>query len=328
MTGAGTGMDDGRPEPGGVRLFKLIGHRRHENARLLFDTGSRRAEYLAALRHDSVLLGEPQVVFVRPDGVDRPIRAHWRARGHTSGPWRTLTFCASCPHPVYCGTVRTRCELSSDGNPRRAFRTPPAHVEDGSPLGLGALTAAAKSGQIWLNQVDTVVGLVRQLLGTAWNLQLRRWRGEIGRGRAEVLDSLECEWAALIFKGRNPRYAVLPWNTDPARLDRHVMRECYADGEETEDFTAEGGIVAGLMDRLTADARFTVDGLAYEGREQNEAEWAKVAAPFEEQVLWTASILLGLPAGALAASSTACAASAAGSVARPPPRRPVPDADD
>lgn len=318
--------DDRRPEPGGLRLFRLFGHERHENGRLLFDTGPRRAGYLAALRNDLVLLGKPQVVFVRPDGVDRPIRAHWRAQGRTAGPWRTLTFCAACPYPVYCGTVRTRCELSPDGNPRRAFRAPPAYVEDGSPLGLGALTAAAQNGQIWLNQVDTVVGLMRRLLGTAWDLQLRRWRGEISRSRADVLEHLECEWMAAIFEGCNPRYATLPWNTDPVQLKSHIRLKCYPD--EGEDFPATGSIVVGLMECLVQNARTTAREFAYGGREQSEEEWAKVAALFEEQVLWTASILLGLPAGALAAVPAAPATPAAGAVARPPPRRPVPDADD
>lgn len=62
MIGVQADTDDGRPEPGGVRLVEPIGRERHENARLLFDAGPRRAEYVAAVRYDPVLLDEPRVV--------------------------------------------------------------------------------------------------------------------------------------------------------------------------------------------------------------------------------------------------------------------------
>jgi hypothetical protein len=216
--------------------------------------------------------------------------------GH-KGSQRCLKFCEQCPHSDYCG-MNFSCGLSEDGDPQQAFHLAsiPASVEPAAPLGLQPLLDTQDLGQIWLNDIDTVYELLYVLESMTLEIWTRWWNGEVAEGEAEFLEQLLIEWYAKMFRGLNPRYAVLKWNCDPGGLNRYIVEKYYVEENEynLEDCPHENAI-EGILDCCSATARFAIREMASGERHLTEEDVTRIWEEIASDALYHTPFMLGIP---------------------------------
>lgn len=241
---------------------------------------------------------KPGVVFVRPDGADRPVYACWRDQDRTKGPWRTLHFCDNCPDPEVCGYLSRGCRLSPDGKPKKAFK-PKATVRSGPEAGpFGGYLEAMSAGQIWLNQVNNAFQVLHELHGRVWEIEWLKLAGEIYPNEAEFRQRLEKRWTAAIFEGRNPRYAVMAWNTDPQQLRAYIIKKYYVEEQDANPEDAPPledailGVIEATANAVPMELEWMLEKVVDEITDELLQETLKNLA---DDAAYHTRILLGLP---------------------------------
>ena len=77
---------------------------------------------------------------------------------------------------------------------------------------------AEAEGKVWLNSVGTMMSLMLGTLTAMAELEWQRQNKELAEDLYEAEMQRHSSSLVQILTGENPRYAVLPWNTDPNQL--------------------------------------------------------------------------------------------------------------
>ena len=99
------------------------------------------------------------------------------------------------------------------------------NIEDSIPLGMQQLIDTESNGKIWLNSIPVVNELLDDLQRVAWHARIQQAKHEITAHKSAYLVNAKISELVQIFEGRNPAYAVLPWNTDPHQMKAYIMKQ-------------------------------------------------------------------------------------------------------
>lgn len=99
------------------------------------------------------------------------------------------------------------------------------NIEDSIPLGMQQLIDAESDGKIWLNSIPVVNELLDGLQRVAWHARIQQAKHDITAHQSAYLVNAKISELVQIFEGRNPAYAVLPWNSDPHQMKAYIMKQ-------------------------------------------------------------------------------------------------------
>lgn len=239
-------------------------------------------------------------MFVRPDDSNRAVLACWSADAGLEGAWETLRFCDDCPDPEVCGYVDRVCRLTNYRHPQTTFAFAKDEVTLAEASPFGDMLKASACGKLWLNQINTAFTVLNDLHARTWQIHCARLAGDIGPVEARFRQHLEERWTTAIFEGRNPLFAVLPWNTDPKQLRAHLIKKYFIEdqGADPEEAPAPDEAIAAVITACADAVSFELEQMleaASEDEELPEHSLKKTLDALADDAASHVKVLLGLP---------------------------------
>ena len=167
------------------------------------------------------------------------------------------------------------------------------NIEDSIPLGMQQLIDTESNGKIWLNSIPVVNELLDDLQRVAWHARIQQAKHEITAHKSAYLVNAKISELVQIFEGRNPAYAVLPWNTDPHQMKAYITKQDDYWGDDA-DVTHDDALPR-LLDCCAAAATFGVESLLPDCPEIFRSSKEQVLADLSEQRYLAGALLMGVP---------------------------------
>jgi hypothetical protein len=181
-----------------------------------------------------------------------------------------------------------------------AIEWPDRATRHGTPLwhSLAAVDAQAKAeaqGQTWLNAPGVVERVLSEMQAATWAAWNARWRGQISEAEAHYRQSVEVRWAAAIFAGQHPGYAILPvWHLE--QLSAYLRQVYYYQDQccALEDVPPLDEVVEGVMWACSDTANLRLQSLYFPEGAMSDAWLNHLVAEMAEDVVMHAAYLRGL----------------------------------
>lgn len=136
--------------------------------------------------------------------------------------------------------------------------------------------------------------LLNDLQRVAWHARVQQAKNEITAHKSTYLVNVKISELVQIFEGRNPAYAVLPWNIDPHQMKEYIIKQDDYWGPDN-DLTYDD-VLPRLLDCCAVAATFGVESLLPDCPEIFRKNQEQVLAELSEPRYLAGAILMGIPA--------------------------------